>query len=693
MNTNRNTFGGSRLYTRGNAHLGRNYSLAKLAIVGLVGLMVLVLSSTQAKANNVLLIIADDFGVDSHGLYGIGSSTAPTPTIDELALDGVQFLRAWSNPICSPTRATLLTGRYSFRTGVGFPVGGEPSHQIRLNEFTLPDALSQLGYRSAAIGKWHLSGDSNGEGLNPNFMGFDHYSGSLAGFIPDYYNWTKTVNGVNSTVTNYATTENVDDALAWISGQGSSPWFLWLAFNAGHSPFHKPPNELHSYDSLSGTQQDINNDPVPYYQAMIEAMDTEIGRLLSSIDLASTDIIFIGDNGTPSQVAVPPADSSRVKATLYQGGVWVPWIVSGPSVIGLPRTNSALVNTTDIFATIIELAGGVVDNVVPASVTHDSISILPLLEDPALGVLRNHVVAERFRVTTVARDGKTIRNDEFKLIRFDSGSEEFYDLFADETELLDLLGETLTATEQANYDSLTAELDNLLLNLSDEISIISPGDGDTVFGPVDIDIFARDGDLAAPTPTVEWRVATSAFQAATPDANNIYFGTWDSDLVTDGPHQLAAKMTDTGGQVSETAIQILVNNDPPEVNFVSPADGDTVRGNVTLSAGLINDDGTAVSVTFYDGTAEIGTDSNPGDGISVNWNTKRVDLGEHVLTVKATDNLGQVSIPGSSITVDVSSSKGGGGPGGGGGGPGNGGGGPGGGGGDKCFKNKEPLCP
>ena len=693
MNTNRNTFGGSRLYTRGNAHLGRNYSLAKLAIVGLVGLMVLVLSSTQAKANNVLLIIADDFGVDSHGLYGIGSSTAPTPTIDELALDGVQFLRAWSNPICSPTRATLLTGRYSFRTGVGFPVGGEPSHQIRLNEFTLPDALSQLGYRSAAIGKWHLSGDSNGEGLNPNFMGFDHYSGSLAGFIPDYYNWTKTVNGVNSTVTNYATTENVDDALAWISGQGSSPWFLWLAFNAGHSPFHKPPNELHSYDSLSGTQQDINYDPVPYYQAMIEAMDTEIGRLLSSIDLASTDIIFIGDNGTPSQVAVPPADSSRVKATLYQGGVWVPWIVSGPSVIGLPRTNSALVNTTDIFATIIELAGGVVDNVVPASVTHDSISILPLLEDPALGVLRNHVVAERFRVTTVARDGKTIRNDEFKLIRFDSGSEEFYDLFADETELLDLLGETLTATEQANYDSLTAELDNLLLNLSDEISIISPGDGDTVFGPVDIDIFARDGDLAAPTPTVEWRVDTSAFQAATPDANNIYFGTWDSDLVTDGPHQLAAKMTDTGGQVSETAIQILVNNDPPEVNFVSPADGDTVRGNVTLSAGLINDDGTAVSVTFYDGTAEIGTDSNPGDGISVNWNTKRVDLGEHVLTVKATDNLGQVSIPGSSITVDVSSSKGGGGPGGGGGGPGNGGGGPGGGGGDKCFKNKEPLCP
>ncbi len=383
MNTIKNTLCGSQPYASGNAHLGRYYSLSRLAIVVLVGLMVGVLSSPQAKGGNVLLIIADDFGVDSHGLYGIGSSTAPTPTIDGLAAEGVRFLRAWSNPLCSPTRATLLTGRYSFRTGVGFPTS--ESRQIGLSEFTLPQALSQLGYSSAAIGKWHLSGDTNGEGYNPNLMGFDHYSGNLEGFVTDYYYWTKTVNGIDSTVTNYATTENVDDALTWISGQGESPWFLWLAFNAPHSPFHKPPNELHSYDSLSGTQQDINNNPVPYYQAMIEAMDTEIGRLLSSIDLASTDIIFIGDNGTPSEVAVPPADSNRVKATLYQGGVWVPWIVSGPSVTSIPRTNSALVNTTDIFATIIELAGGVVDNVVPASVTHDSISILPLLEDPALG--------------------------------------------------------------------------------------------------------------------------------------------------------------------------------------------------------------------------------------------------------------------------------------------------------------------
>jgi len=168
MNTNRNTLGSSHLYTKGNGNLKRNNSLSKLAILVLVGLMVVVLSIPQEKANNVLLIIADDWGADSHGLYGIGSSTAPTPTIDSLAAEGVRFLRAWSNPVCSPTRATILTGRYSFRTGVG---AARVNNQIGLNEFTLPQALNQLGYRSAAIGKWHLSGDSNGGADNPKGNG------------------------------------------------------------------------------------------------------------------------------------------------------------------------------------------------------------------------------------------------------------------------------------------------------------------------------------------------------------------------------------------------------------------------------------------------------------------------------------------------------------------------------------------
>ena len=103
-------------------------------------------------ANNILLIIADDFGVDSHGLYGIGSSTAPTPTIDSLAAQGIRFDRAWSNPVCSPTRATIITGRYSFRTGVGWPINSSQDPPLPASEYTVADALGSLGYSTVALG-------------------------------------------------------------------------------------------------------------------------------------------------------------------------------------------------------------------------------------------------------------------------------------------------------------------------------------------------------------------------------------------------------------------------------------------------------------------------------------------------------------------------------------------------------------
>src|SRR4029434_103993 len=113
----------------------------------------------------------------------------------------------------------------------------------------------------------------------------------------------------------------------------------WLAFNAGHAPFHKPPDGLHSYDSLSGTQGDITANPRPYYEAMIEAMDTEIGRLLSQVDINDTTVLFIGDNGTPARVIQMPFSNARGKDTLYEGGVRVPFIVAGSGVVNPGRSS------------------------------------------------------------------------------------------------------------------------------------------------------------------------------------------------------------------------------------------------------------------------------------------------------------------------------------------------------------------
>ncbi|MEM0895399.1 MAG: sulfatase-like hydrolase/transferase [Verrucomicrobiota bacterium] len=432
----------------------------RLAVTAFLSLSCCLVGGGNALAQeNILLIIADDLGADSVGLYST-AGTAPTPVIDALATNGVLFTNAWANPTCSPTRAGVLTGRASFRTGVG-----HPGDEIPLTEFTIPDALDTAGYATACIGKWHLGGSGNGGDDNPNLMGYDHYEGATGGGLGDYYNWTKVTNGTSSTVTNYATSETVDNALTWIAAQGSNPWFCQLAFNAPHTPFHKPPNALHSYDSLSGTNADINNNPLPYYQAAIEAMDTEIGRLMSSMNattLANTNIIFVGDNGTPVQVS--PGIVNSWKGFLYEGGVHVPFIASGPSVATpLGRTNDATIHTVDLFETVLELAGVDLANTLPAGTTFDSVSIADYLTNPAQANYHAYSFTERFRMPTNIRDGKTIRNSTYKLIQFDStGGEEFYNLVIDPTESNDLLPGGLNATELANYNTLVAELDTIL---------------------------------------------------------------------------------------------------------------------------------------------------------------------------------------------------------------------------------------
>src|SRR4029079_9864202 len=127
---------------------------------------------------------------------------------------------------------------------------------------------------------------------------------------------------------------------------------------------------------LSGTTQDINQHPRPYFEAMVEAMDTEMGRLLAAVNRTNTHIIFLGDNGTAGQVVQPPFPSTRAKDTLYEGGTHVPFIISGPGVVSPGRTNSTMVNMVDVFATILELAGINVSATIPAGVTIDSQSLL-----------------------------------------------------------------------------------------------------------------------------------------------------------------------------------------------------------------------------------------------------------------------------------------------------------------------------
>ena len=403
-------------------------------------------------------MIADDLGVDSLNLF-VGNDGPPTPTLDSLADAGVKFTNCWGSPSCSPARAQMLTGRYGFRTGVGAP-GAVPS----LEEGTIAQAFDTAGYATACLGKWHLSNATNGGNDNPNLMGFDHYAGSIDGGVGDYSSWNKVVNGTqtngrNNPVTNYVTSETASDASTWIQQQGNNPWFCWVAFNAPHSPFHLPPANLHT-STLPGTNADIAANPRDYYLAMVEAMDTEIGRLLNEIDpavRANTVVVFIGDNGTPGQVPPTPRVLTGSKGSLFEGGVNIPCIVSGAGVAAPGRTHDGLVSCVDLFRTLLDIAGQD-GSVIPAGAATDSISFAAALTDPNAHLSRPCHFSEQFG-NNPARDGKTVRLGDWKLIRNDNGSESLYNLPNENSNLAD---GSFTATEQANFDLLNTKLDNIL---------------------------------------------------------------------------------------------------------------------------------------------------------------------------------------------------------------------------------------
>lgn len=427
----------------------------------------LAMSAESAFAQeNVLLIIADDLGIENVGAYDdldmAGITPPPTPNIDALATSGVRFTRAWSNPVCSPTRAAIHTGRHAFRTGVGTAyVGTGALNPLELSEVTLPEVLEPAGYATALVGKWHLGPDGDQPiGANsPNLAGWQRYAGGLLGALPDYYDWSKTQDGQTRATRKYATTDAVDEALAFIDS-ADQPWVVTVAFNAPHTPFHEPPRELHS-QNLDGLNP--FNDPVPFYKAMIEAMDSEIGRLLSEIDsddFERTWVIFIGDNGTPPAAVEGNLDINRIKGTVYERGVNVPLLVAGPGVEEPGRSSSALVHAVDLFSTIADIAGAA-----PSSTNEtriDGVSFLPVLTVAGSNGARTTNFTEVFPGVDPLMGQAAIRNNRFKLVRT-FGRDSLFDLFFDPTESVDLLktGLPLTPVQASALYYLRSELDSL----------------------------------------------------------------------------------------------------------------------------------------------------------------------------------------------------------------------------------------
>jgi len=341
---------------------------------------------------DLIFILSDDVGDDSQG-------PASTPNLDALQAAGITFDNFYCQTLCSPTRVHFLTGKQPLTNwGIGKivdptnvnpnPVTNPP---LPLGAWTIAEMLKLEGYHTGAFGKWHVGNANLGynDQLNPNEQGFDVargmsiygvFSGYGGGTNPPSNTWNRTDDGVKTPETEYATTVVVDEFVEWWTST-SSPRFAFVSFQAAHAPLHVPPASLTPSNPSTGTAWEK-------HRAMIEAMDTEIGRAMAVVDLERTVVGYAGDNGTPSVGAGPGVDTSEIKGSMYDGGISPPCFFVGP---GVPAgaTSQALISVGDVFATYAEFAGHV------RTVPDESVSFAGPLFDPAARGLREHVISAR----------------------------------------------------------------------------------------------------------------------------------------------------------------------------------------------------------------------------------------------------------------------------------------------------------
>lgn len=306
-----------------------------------------------ADKPNIVLIVGDDMGYADVGFHGC--TDIPTPHLDKLAAGGVKFTSGYvTGPYCSPTRAGLLTGRYQTRFGHEFnPGGGDDG--LPVSEKTLADRLKGAGYKTALIGKWHLG---NLPQFHPQARGFEEFFGFLGG-AHDYFNDNGILRGKEQIdEPEYLTDAFAREAEAFIEKNKANPFFLYLAFNAVHTPMQADDPRLKKFSGIEDKTRRT-------YAAMMSAMDDGIGRVIAKLNSAglekNTLVFFISDNGGPTMPGVTINGSVNKplrgsKRTTLEGGVRVPFVVSWPGTISPAKFEQPVIQL-DLHATSLAAAG------------------------------------------------------------------------------------------------------------------------------------------------------------------------------------------------------------------------------------------------------------------------------------------------------------------------------------------------
>lgn len=340
--------------------------LITLKLCSLFGLITLfsVLVSATTKQPNFVIILTDDLGYGDLGCYG--NQVIKTPHLDQLAKQSLRLTSFYSAaPVCSPSRAALLTGRIPQREGLFDWIPNDAPIYLQRNVPTIATLLRDNGYATALIGKWHLNGKFDGSQPNPNEHGFEYWFATGGYPMPsqrDPENFWR-ASGKVGKMNGYSSTIIVDDAIAWLQQRDANkPFFLFVSHHAPHEEVASADKYVQMYAN------GIEANRALYYANMTE-MDYETGRLLKALDDAgvsnNTFLLFTSDNGPEVLNRAPYTPRSYgsagklrgMKLDLYEGGIRVPAMLRWPSVIKAGTTSDVVISMLDIMPTICELAG------------------------------------------------------------------------------------------------------------------------------------------------------------------------------------------------------------------------------------------------------------------------------------------------------------------------------------------------
>jgi arylsulfatase A-like enzyme len=436
-------------------------SLHPLRLI-LAGLLV-VTAISAAERPNIVVILADDLGALDLGCYG--ADLHETPRLDALAKDSVLFRQAYASaPVCSPTRAALMTGKHPARVGItiwaeGSIEGpknrkllqGESKHDLPFEEVTLAERLHDAGYATALVGKWHL-GDGDHA---PETQGFDISIGGTRWGAPQSFFWPyrgsgrfgqefRYVPGLPlGKPGDYLTDKLTDAAIAFIDSAGKQPFLLYLAHHSPHTPIEAPKDIVDHFQAKLKPEMKHQNTG---YAAMIKSLDGNVGRVLDHLKsrglLDNTIVVFTSDNGgyigidRKSGFTAPCTNNYPLrsgKGSLYEGGIRVPLIVSWPGAAVGERTEP--VATCDLFFTLLAAAGlqPVVDQ------PSDGLNLLPLIRDSQAKVVRDKLYWHYPHYYETTTPVSAIRAGDWKLLEyFEDGRRELFHLREDPTESKDL---------------------------------------------------------------------------------------------------------------------------------------------------------------------------------------------------------------------------------------------------------------